>query len=739
MTLQKKILRGLRKNLSFYLTGSLLTALCIMLWVGAFSVSRTVSGTYTRLFEESDLEDGQFTVSSPISDQDITALESEFNVILERQRFRNISYGETTVRLFADAQKTNKAVILEGKPLSGDNCVLLTYNYAKAQGLSVGDYITLAGIDFEINGLCLKPDYAAMYANFEDSFPNSTDFGIALISENTMRSIGGYSSYYSVKYPDTAQEVDFRAAVYSRYGTLEYIGKSANPRTGGLLSQAADIEAEFSVYSPIIMLVVVVVIAMVLERTVRRESRTIGTLMALGYRRGELIRHYMWYALIPAVFGDVLGLALCYLFAKLFNLYMFSFAEHIVYQVQVPVGILIAALLIPPTVYGASALLVLARALGQDIVPLLKGSAKGKTAHMLSRSRLPFPLLYGIRSLCGNISRSLTMIVGIAVASMAVILAGVYQDAYDDMLDNKVPLAMMGGQYEYGFRDFQSENNYGGYGIMDVSFGVDGTDSMFNLIGYDEGCPLLTAETISGASMEYGGFYMTSSAARIFGVESGDEFTFYDLISMEHTTITISDIVENDVLSLMITSKANVAQIIGRNAEGFNVIISEGPLNIPPELLRKSASLEDYRRSTESALNTARVVLSIVKVIGSLICILVVILLSGMIIEENRRSISTLEVLGYRGQELRRLVLSPNHLLVSVGFALGIPLGLALADMIARANADSGGVMMSILLTGKTLLISAVFIAAAYILSLALSARKLKKIDMVECLKEERE
>jgi len=116
-----------------------------------------------------------------------------------------------------------------------------------------------------------------------------------------------------------------------------------------------------------------------------------------------------------------------------------------------------------------------------------------------------------------------------------------------------------------------------------------------------------------------------------------------------------------------------------------------------------------------------------------------VILLSGMIIEENRRSISTLEVLGYRDQELRRLVLSPNHLLVPVGFALGIPLGLALADMIARANAASGGVMMSILLTGKTLLISAVFIAAAYILSLALSARKLKKIDMVECLKEERE
>ena len=33
-------------------------------------------------------------------------------------RFGKISYGETTVRLFAETQKTNKAVILGGEPLS---------------------------------------------------------------------------------------------------------------------------------------------------------------------------------------------------------------------------------------------------------------------------------------------------------------------------------------------------------------------------------------------------------------------------------------------------------------------------------------------------------------------------------------------------------------------------------------------------------------------------------------------
>ncbi len=110
---------------------------------------------------------------------------------------------------------------------------------------------------------------------------------------------------------------------------------------------------------------------------------------------------------------------------------MFSFAEHIEYQVHIPFGILIAALIIPPIAYGLRAMLVLHRALGQDIVPLLRGSRKGKVAQLMSSSSLPFPLLYSIRSLFGNVSRSLTMIIGIAVASMAIILGGVYQDAYD--------------------------------------------------------------------------------------------------------------------------------------------------------------------------------------------------------------------------------------------------------------------------------------------------------------------
>jgi putative ABC transport system permease protein len=338
-----------------------------------------------------------------------------------------------------------------------------------------------------------------------------------------------------------------------------------------------------------------------------------------------------------------------------------------------------------------------------------------------------------------NKGRSLTLFVGVAVATMAVMISGLYQHAYDDFLDNKVPKAMLGGQYEYGFTDFQRENPYGGYAILDVSFGIKGTKNLFNLIGIEENCDLMEVDTLSDEPMVYGGYYMTSAAARLYGYQKGDKLSFYNLLSMEESTITITDIIKNDVLSLVITSKANAASILHRDEAEYDVIISKTALDIPQNKLNKSASLDDYRSSSENAFRTATIVLYIVKVIGAMICVLVVVMLAGMIVEENRRSISLLDVLGYAAKEIRRLILSSNHLIVPFGFLTGVPLGIAISDMIANTNAQTSGMFMTIEITPHIFVTSMLFVGISYILSMFLAGMKLKKVDMVECLKEDRE
>ena len=739
MTLNLKLIRSIKKNLSFYITASVLTALTIMLWVGAFTVSDTVTATYDDLFSRSNVEDACFTTSGKIPEEDIAFLESEYDLVLEEQIYRNTSYEDTRLRLFAQTERLNIVQISEGRGIEDPDDILITYDYATANGLEIGDTVELSGETYNIRGLCLKPDYSAMFAEFTDTFPDGKTFGIGIVSRERMGSSDECSSYYSVRYNSPDKEKDFRKYIYETYGTSQYIAKNDNPRTGALILSAGDIKAEFSVYSPILMFVVTVVIAMVLSRTVRRENKKIGTLMALGYNRGEIVSHYVMYAVIPSVAGCILGAVGSIPFSRLFCIYMFSFSEHIEYTPRIPAGILIAALLIPPFVYCLTSLVVIRRSLGSDVVMLLRGGMSRKIPHVLRNSKMRFKWLYNIRTVLANRGRSITLLVGITVATMAVMVSGLYQHAYDDFLENKVPNAMLGGQYEYGFTDFQNENPYGDYAIFDVSFGVKGTDSLFNLIGVDEGCDLIDTKTLSGDEMTYDGYYMTSAAARRFDIHKGDSFTFYNTLSMEETTIEITDIISNDVLSLVVTGKENAADILHREADEYDVIISLEPLDIPQELLNKSASLEDYRSSTESAFRTATVVLYIVKVIGALICVLVVVMLAGMIVEENRRNISLLDVLGYGKGEIRSMILSSNHLIVLVGFLLGVPLGIAISEMIAEANAKTSGMFMTIELTPGIFLTGMLFVGTAYILSMLLAGGKLRKVDMVECLKEDRE
>lgn len=426
----------------------------------------------------------------------------------------------------------------------------------------------------------------------------------------------------------------------------------------------------------------------------------------------ELVRHYMVYGMIPAFAGDVLGVLGSIPFSRAFCNFYFKDAEYIDYAVKIPYHLMLAAVLIPVAVYGLVSYLVLQGVLQSDIIPLLRGIGKEKVSGILRKSSAGLSFVYNIRAVTLNGFRSITMVIGIAIATLCIILGGSFQDAYADLLEEKVPYAMLGGQYEYGFKEFQTQNPYGGDGVFDISFGAKQDDSRFNLIGYEEQNQILDLLTVDGKELSYGGYYMSSAAAKRYGISAGDSFRFYNTVTMEETEIVISEIIRNDILDLVLSSKENVADIIERPVEEYNVIISKEPLTIPSELLRKNSSLKDYQ---EQAKNLS--------------------MMSGMIVEESTRNISMLSVLGYRSREVRRFVLTSNHLLVPVGFLIGVPLGYLTAYSMILGAAKSSGMLMSLPVKADTILSGFAFLAAAYLIAMLLAGRKCKKVDLVESLK----
>ncbi len=739
MTLQRKITRSIKKNLSFYLTGSLLTAITVMLLIGAFAVCESLYTWADAYYEKTNIEDASFQTQIPITEEEMAQLEKDYDLTLEKQEYLDFAYQDTRLRLFSPTEKMDYYTITEGSDLKESGDILLTYRYAKANNIAIGDTMVIgqdgtAGKSFTVRGLIMKSDYAVMLYDLTETAPDKSGFGIGIVYPEDFAVLGNGAQQYSVLYRDREKETAFRTEIYEKYDTQEYLEKASNSRISLIYSEADDLVAEFSLYAPIIMIIVVAVIAMVLRRMIKRDGKTIGTLMALGYRKGELVRHYMVYGMVPAIAGDIIGVIGSIPFAKLFCAFYFQDLEYTVYQVVMPWKLVGVAVLFPIVVYGLVSYLVLNKALKADAVSLLHGLQKEKNVHVFRNSQANLKLVYNVRAVFMNASRSITLIIGIAVATLCIVLGGSFQDAWNNLLENKVPLAMLGGQYEYGFKNYQTENPYGGDAIFDVSFGASADDSRFNLIGYDEENDIFH-ETVDGKTPVYGEYYMTSSAARTYGIKPGDEFAFYNTVTMQETKVVISGIVENDVLQLVLTSKQNMAHILGRPDTEYNVIISKEKLDIPADLLRKNASLKDYENQVKRLSSVSGIVLRILKVLGVIICLLMINMMSGMIVEEGKRNISMLEVLGYRGKEVRQFVMTSNHLLVPIGFLVGVPLGYLTAYSMMAASAQSSGMYMGLPVKPLTILVSAVIVAVAYVLALCLSGRKLKKVDMVESLK----
>ena len=735
MTINRKIRRSVSKDMSFYITATILTSITVMLLIGAFAVGDTLTDTFNEYYVKTKVEDAEFTTDLPVSEQDIDRLEAKYNVVLDQQRYFETEKDGSKIRVFSETDRINLYTVSEGKKAEKENEITVTYNYAKRHDINVGDTLSLNGSEYTVSGLCMKPDYSIMLYDFTVMIADNDGFGIGIINKEAMDSISGVNYYYSVIYNDRSEINSFRKEIYEIYKTTEYIERTANNRIELILTEADNLKAEFGLYCPMLLIVVVVVIAMVLAKKIKREGKNIGTLMALGYRKGELARHYLIYGLIPAVLGDVIGILFSIPFSKLFCEFFFGDAEHIQYTVRYPLGLSVIAVLVPVVVYSLVSAVVILCALRGDIVPLLKGLKKVKTVCLIRGSNAPLKLIYNIRSVFVNWFRSITLIVGIAVATLVIVLGGSFEDAYDNLIDEKVPMAMMGGRYEYGFKEFQDENPYGGTPIFDVSFGVQDSDSRFNLIGVNPDESDLKFKTIDGDEIDYSKYYMSTSAATMFGVEAGDTFTFYHTSTMEEISVRIEGLFKNDIIPLVVTGKENVSVLVGHDVKEYNVIISMDKLDIPSELLIKIASLEDYQTQARTLSGTAGIVLKLLKVLGIGICILIVTMMSGMLVEESSSNISMLRVLGYRSGEEKRFVLTSNHLLLPVGFIFGVPLGYLTSYSMIIPSAQYSGMIMSLPIKISTVVTCMIFIMISYAIATFLSGRKFNKVDMVESLK----
>lgn len=100
---------------------------------------------------------------------------------------------------------------------------------------------------------------------------------------------------------------------------------------------------------------------------------------------------------------------------------------------------------------------------------------------------------------------------------------------------------------------------------------------------------------------------------------------------------------------------------------------------------------------------------------------------------ERSRELATLKVLGFRSKKIGRLLISQNIWLTVIGVIIGLPAGVGTLQWMLQALASE--YEMKLMLGPLTYSVSVVLTFGVSLLVGWMVARKNKKIDMVEALK----
>lgn len=552
--------------------------------------------------------------------------------------------------------------------------------------------------------------------------------------------------------------------VNDRDSDTDYVGYSDNADRMGAIGK---------VFPLLFFLVAALVSLTTMTRMVEEQRMQIGTLKALGYSKFWIAAKFVGYALIATLGGSIVGV----LFGqKVFPLIIVN-AYKIIYihmpNVVVPYNMHYAVM---ATVAAVACTMVATinscyAALAAQPAELMRPEAP-KVGKKVFLERIPaiwihlsFTWKSTIRNLMRYKKRFFMTIFGIG-GCMALMLVG--YGLKDSIMDvailqfDKIQVYdlmaivdedIADGDREELHRTLEEDDRVNSYmdGYMrmtEMTFGDVNKDIYLyvpsRLDGLDQFVTFNYRTTGETWYLDEDSVVITEKVARDLGISKGDKIQI-KLEDDRRVTVEITDICENYLSHYLYIAPQLYASIAGAEPEYNNIFATvredaEDELTqVGEELLKNDAVL-----TVSYTNNMAEILEDMIQVLDSVIIVLIVSAgmlafvvlynLNNININERKRELATLKVLGFYDSEVGAYVYRENILLTLIGSGVGVFLGKWLHRFVVR-TVEVDQTMFGLNITLESYLISIAFTILFSLLVNGMMYFKLKKIDMVESLK----
>ena len=781
--LRRKLWRTAKVYKVQFISMILLIALGIGVFVGFNAEWVTIGRDTETFFKDCGFADFRIIDEDGISSSDVDKIR-DIEGVAGVSRFLSVNADvkdsdDQLALTVTESEHTSGFVLMEGEKYDRWDAegFWLMDKYAHQNGIKPGDKLTVTFEDMEftgtVRGLIESAEYLICVRDESQVMPDFDTYGYVYAAPAMLRKVIEKEireeepdldddvmsmavkevcdeTFYQVNVNSSMDKQEIQEAVDDALGrSLMILTKDETVSYAESRGEMNEGRTMGAVLPVLFLAIAILTMITTMNRITISEKTQIGTLKALGFRDGRIIRHYTSYAVIISVIGSAFGVVMGYVLCKMVMSQDGMMGTYFVmpdWTIHIPVWIwAIVVLIVVLTIFVGYL----------SVRDLLRGTAaetlRPYTPRHIHRlllegtalwNRMKFGTKWNLRDIFRHKSRSAMSFIGTFGCMLMLVASFGMNQTMDNFLDT-----FYDGTAAYASKIFMSsdaensdaiklaENLNGDYSasvsakVGDKTLSVDVyniTHDMYRFIDEDSNIIPLPEE----------GALICKRLARDFDVKAGDTVTIEPYGTDESFDILISGI--NGSLTESISMNENYAEEIGLTGSEAYKINSVYTMTDKAQIgtgsnITSVQSKQDIIDSFDAFMEIFYFFIIVLIVASVLLCLIVLYNLGIMSYMERYREMATLKVLGFRNKAIGRLLISQNLWIAVAGTLLGIPAGIwalnYLMDMLA------GEYEMETMVGPVSILAATALNLGVAVIVGRMISRKNRKINMVEALK----
>lgn len=648
---------------------------------------------------------------------------------------------------------------------------LLLHSFATRRGVALGERLTVivdgTARSLRVVGFAMSPELVMPIVEGA-MIPDADRVAVFFMRRRALEPLLDMRSSFTKLVVDVAPEGDERAVadaierLLAPYGARGVVDRAHQPSARTLDGELAQL-AGMSTFVPFLFLFVsAFLVHVVLSRLIQLQRGQIAMLRAIGYTRGEIVRHYLALVTIVVLLGAVLGVGLgVYLGEGMTGLYdaYFHFPER-VYHVDAPT--VIAALLA-----SATAAFVGAFATAWSVTGVAPAAAMQPPTPAIVRpglldragvSRLLGPILALVtREIRRRPVRAAISSLGIAFSVGIVVVGRFSYDSIEQLMEVQFHAAMR-EDVAVGFvrtRPVAAIDELAALPGVIRAEGIRVTLARARRGPIHRDVPVMALPpdatlraVVDGRGRRVAspreGVLMTDFLAERLGLRPGDRVELEWLEGRRRTsTLPLTGVVDEpfgmqiyiapDRLRAELREAASVSTAVLRveRAREAELLAALRDRPLVGAVTRKRALLERFHAQSGEQMRIFTIVLSL---FAAVIAIGIVYNDARVLLSMRERDLASLRVLGFTRAEISQILLGELGARVLVG----IPVGLLLGRMWAHwmmSTVDPETYRLTVVIAPTSYLFAAGVVVTASLVSALLVRRRLDRLDLVAVLK----